>query len=74
MAAFSQYRLKAQHNTEMTPWTADTDMTRVTVTGEDKAAGHPKAGDMVARKAYDPANIWLVTADYLEANFEAVPA
>lgn len=54
---------------EMTPWTEQTDMTDVSISAEDRKAGSPKQGDMIARNPANHADKWLVAAAYFEENF-----
>jgi len=59
--------------TEMRPWTPGTDMNGVSVSDADKAAGHPAAGDMIARDPGNHDDMWLVTEAYFEKmKFERV--
>jgi hypothetical protein len=55
---------------ELTPWTTDLDMTRVSVSAPDKEAGSPKAGDMIARNPKNHDDQWLIAAAYFADNFE----
>ncbi len=43
----------------------------VSVSAEDRKAGSPKAGDMIARNPKNHADQWLVSAAYFAENFEA---
>jgi hypothetical protein len=67
---FTKYR--RTQIAEMEPWVTGYDMTGVTMSESDKAAGSPKAGDMIARNPKNHADKWLVTAQYFADNFEAV--
>jgi hypothetical protein len=42
----------------------------VSISAEDRRAGSPKAGDMVARNPKNHADKWLVAKQYFEDNFE----
>ncbi len=64
---FKQYR-RAQI-AEMADWQEGFDMTGVSVSDADKAAGSPKAGDKIARNPKNHADKWLVAADYAADNF-----
>lgn len=68
MAEFTQYRRK--QIAELTPWTPDFDMGRVSISAPDKEAGSPKAGDMIARNPKNYDDQWLVAAAYFADNFE----
>ena len=68
---FKQYR--RTQIAEMADWQEGFDMTDVSVSAPDKAAGSPKAGDKIARNPANHADRWLVAADYFAANFEAKP-
>lgn len=59
---------------EMADWHEGFDMTGVSVSDADKAAGSPKAGDKIARNAKNHADRWLVAASYFADNFTAVAA
>ena len=55
--------------TEMAPWTPELDLDGVSISAADRAAGSPKAGDMIARNPQNHADRWLVNAAYFFANF-----
>lgn len=55
---------------EMRPYVAGDDMTGVSVSEPDRAAGSPKPGDMIARNPKNRADQWLVAKAYFEANLE----
>lgn len=65
---YTQYRRSAI--AEMTPWNPDFDMTGISVSAPDVAAGSPKDGDMIARNPKNHADKWLVAAQYFADNFE----
>ena len=72
MKGWAKYKRKPEL-AEMKPWTPDVDMSRVSISEEDKEAGKPELGDMVAR---DPDNIsdqWLVSKSYFEDKFDTEP-
>jgi hypothetical protein len=54
---------------KMAPWTEDFDMSRVSISKEDKENGSPKVGDMIAVNPENSQDQWLVAKDYFEANF-----
>jgi hypothetical protein len=57
---------------ELADWAPDFDMTGVSISAPDQAAGSPKEGDKVARNPANHEDRWLVSAAYFAANF--VPA
>lgn len=68
MTEFKQYRRSAV--AEMADWHPGFDMTGVSVSEVDQAAGSPKAGDKIARNPKNHADRWLVAAAYFADNFE----
>jgi NTP pyrophosphatase (non-canonical NTP hydrolase) len=64
---FKRYRRTAV--AEMADWEPGFDMTGVSVSEPDRAAGSPKPGDKIARNPANHADKWLVAADYFAANF-----
>lgn len=70
--AFKQY-CRSQI-AELRPWQPDDDMTAISVSAPDRAAGSPKPGDMIARNPKNHADQWLVAAQYFADNFEAIDA
>ena len=67
---FAQYRRKAI--AELRPWRPGDDLTGVSVSAADIAAGSPREGDMIARNPTNHADQWLVAAAYFADNFEEV--
>ena len=63
-------RYKRSQVAEMADWTQEFDMTGVSVSAVDKAAGSPKEGDKIARNPANHEDRWLVAAAYFAANFE----
>lgn len=57
---------------EMRPWSPEVDMERVSVSAEDRIAGSPKVGDMIARNPHNHDDQWLVAAEYFADNFAPV--
>lgn len=51
----------------------DLDAQRIAVSPEDRAAGSPRLGDMIARNPANHRDQWLVGAEYFAANFEPEP-
>jgi hypothetical protein len=70
MFNWTQYRRK--QIAELRAWMPADDMTNVSVSDADKAAGSPKAGDMIARNPKNHNDQWLVAAAYFADNFEPV--
>jgi hypothetical protein len=70
MFNWTQYRRK--QIAELRAWMPADDMTNVSVSDADKAAGSPKAGDMIARNPKNHNDRWLVAAAYFADNFEPV--
>lgn len=71
-AAFRQYRRKEL--AELRPWAEGDDMGDISVSAPDRAAGSPKAGDMIARNPKNHDDQWLVAAQYFADNFEPLPS
>ncbi len=67
---FKQYRRK--QIAELAEWTPNVIMTDISVSEEDRKAGSPKAGDMIARNPKNHNDKWLVAGAYFADNFEAV--
>lgn len=55
---------------EMRPWAPGDDIRDVSVSAEDKHAGSPKEGDMIAHNPANHKDKRLVAAAYFAANFE----
>lgn len=53
----------------MEPWTPETDMTGVNVSVTDQ---DPKEGDHIATNQSNPNDRWLVSKEFIEANYEEV--
>ena len=67
---FKQYRRTAI--SELRPYIEGDDMKDINIGSEDRLAGSPKAGDMIARNPKNHDDQWLVAKAYFEANFEPV--
>ena len=67
---WGQYRRVAI--AELRPYEEGEDMTNITLNEREKAEGHPKAGDMVARDPVDHSKMWLITKAYYDVNFRPV--
>ena len=48
------------------------DGVEVSISAEDRKAGSPKLGDMVARNPKNHLDQWLVAKDYFDDNFEEI--
>lgn len=71
MSEFSQYRKKG--TTELRPYEPGEQLgENVTLSADDKEAGSPKAGDMIARNPNNHNDQWLVSAQYFADNYEPV--
>lgn len=70
-ALFKQYRRKELG--ELRPYVRGENMTNISISGPDREAGSPKAGDMIARNPADHNDKWLVAKAYFEANFDTTP-
>jgi len=70
VSPFKQFRRK--QIAELRTWEPDDDLTRVAISDEDRKAGSPKAGDMIARNPINHNDQWLVAARYFTDNFEAI--
>ena len=66
--AFRQYRRK--QIAELRPYIPGEEMNGISISAEDRNAGSPKAGDMIARNPKNHADQWLVAAKYFADNFE----
>jgi hypothetical protein len=67
---FQQYRRK--QIAELRPVIDGDDLSAVSISAEDRKAGSPKAGDMIARNPKNHADQWLVAAAYFADNFEPI--
>jgi hypothetical protein len=67
---FTQYRRK--QIAELRPYTPGESMTLISVSEEDRKAGSPKTGDMIARNPKNHDDKWLVAAAYFADNFEPI--
>ena len=70
MSEFTQDRRK--QIAELRPFEDYLDLVGVSISEEDKKAGSPKEGDMIARNPKNHADQWLVAAQYFADNFEPV--
>ena len=71
MGEFKDYRRRQV--AQLRPWVEGEDLSYVSVSPEDRKAGSPRAGDMIARNPSNHADQWLVAKAYFDANFEEVP-
>jgi hypothetical protein len=67
---FRRYRRK--QIAELRPYEPGEALEGVSVAVEDRKAGSPKQGDMIARNPKNHADQWLVSAQYFADNFEPV--
>lgn len=72
MSEFKQYHRK--QIAELRPYVPGEDIHHVSVSAEDRAAGSPKLGDMIARNPKNHKDQWLVAAAYFADNFAPVPS
>lgn len=71
MTDFTQYRRK--QIAELRPYVeGDAFPVNISVSDEDRKAGSPKTGDMIARNPKNHADQWLVAGAYFADNFEPV--
>ena len=70
MSTFILFRRKSI--AQLRPYVAGEDMSKVSISGEDKMNGSPMPGDWIARNPASHADQWLVAAAYFRENFEAV--
>lgn len=68
MSEYRRYR--RTQIAEMADWVPGFDMTDVSISAPDQAAGSPKEGDQIARNPVNHEDRWLVAAEYFAANFE----
>ena len=68
MSEWKQYKRKGL--SEMRPYVPGEDVSGVSVSEADKAAGSPKEGDMIARNPKNGADQWLVAKKYFDDNLE----
>ena len=66
--AFRQYRRK--QIAELRPYIPGEEVSGISISAEDRNAGSPKAGDMMARNPKNHADQWLVAAKYFADNFK----
>lgn len=67
---FQQYRRK--QIAELRRYVEGEDLSGISISDVEKAAGSPKRGDMVARNPKNHADQWLVAAQYFADNFEPI--
>jgi len=68
MAKFIKYR--RTQIAEMRPYETGENTESISISPEDRKAGSPKNGDMIARNPANHNDQWLVAAAYFAANFE----
>ncbi len=55
---------------ELTPWTPDFDMSRVSVSAADKSNGSPKLGDMIRHDIKNHDDQWIVNEEFFKEHFK----
>ena len=66
---FKKYRRK--QIAELRPYVSGEELSdRVSISAGDRDAGSPKEGDMIARNPENHDDLWLVSKEYFDANFE----
>lgn len=68
MSDWKQYKRKGL--SEMRPYVTGEDISGVSISDQDKQAGSPKEGDMIARNPKNHLDQWLVAKQYFEDNLE----
>ena len=68
MSDWQRYRRKAVG--ELRPYVEGEDIEHISISEEDLNKGSPKAGDMVARNPLNHNDLWLVSKEYFEKNYE----
>lgn len=66
--SWKQYKRKGL--SEMRPFIEGENMSGISISDEDKNAGSPKLGDMIARNPKNHQDKWLVAKKYFEDNLE----
>lgn len=69
--SFRAYRRK--RISELRPYETGEELHDVSISEEDRKAGSPKQGDMIARNPKNHSDQWLVAAQYFADNFEVEP-
>ena len=67
MAYFRKKQLQ-----KLIPWTPDLPMALVSISAADKNNGSPKDGDMIAFNPKDATDMWLVSKQFVDDNYEFV--
>lgn len=68
MDKWKQYKRKGL--SEMRPYKPGEDVSRISISEQDKQNGSPKEGDMIARNPKNNADQWLVAKKYFDDNLE----
>ena len=71
MTEFTKYRRK--QIAELRPYVPGEGLDGVSISPEDRKAGSPTPGDMIARNPKNHDDQWLVAAAYFADNFEPAP-
>jgi hypothetical protein len=67
---FRQYR--RSKIAELRPYEPGENLEEISISPEDRRAGSPKEGDMIARNPKNHNDKWLIAANYFADNFEPV--
>lgn len=67
---WKQYKRKGI--SEMRPYLPGEDVSRISISDQDRHGGSPMEGDMIARNPKNHADQWLVAKKYFEENLEPV--
>lgn len=57
---------------QLRPFIPHEDLSHVSISDEDRKAGSPKPGDMIARNPKNHDDQWLVAEKYFNDNFEVM--
>jgi hypothetical protein len=68
MKAYQEYRKKATQL--LRHYSVGEDMTGVSISVTDEQNGSPKVGDMIAVSRDDKTDLWLVSKDFFDKNYE----
>jgi hypothetical protein len=68
MSEWKQYKRKGL--SEMRPYREGEDVAGVSISDQDREAGSPRTGDMIARNPNNHLDQWLVAQKYFDDNLE----
>lgn len=66
------YEYRRKQIAHLRQWQPGDNMTGVSVSAPDREAGSPKPGDMIAVNVKNPADKWLIAAQYFVDNFDPI--